>query len=616
MKGEDFIPTDSEAAKTGAAGGAWKNWLLAGAAVVIIIVAPVLLASHEYVLSVLNFSGIYAIVLLGLYILTGYCGMLSLGHGAFFGLGAYSSAIITLKYGLPAELGLAVGIIVTGVIAFCIGLPTTKLTFFHLALVTMGMCVIINILFEEQVWLTGGSMGLKSIPALSLAGFKISTTANYFRLVWLVLLPLALFTRNLADSNLGRAFRAIKEDEVAARSSGINTARVKNLAFVMSAVYAAIGGSIYAHYVGFIDPHGFGLISSFNLITMIFIGGDMSILGPILGGLLFQALPMVLNVVQEYSILIMGVILLVVILFMPRGLAGGVETLFKWVIQIPRRQERPRMLDFPVAVPLNNPHPAPAMNRVFFEVQNLSKSFGGLQAVNNVAFKVNEGELVAVIGPNGAGKSTLLHLISGLLSVSSGTIHYDGKDITKMSAHDIAAMGMARTFQNIRLYRSMTVLENVMVGCHLRGNMNFFHHGLKTPRDKRTELKLRQEALEALRLLKLESEAWLPADTLTYGEQKLLEVSRALVSRPKLLLLDEPVAGLNEPEVREFEETLDTIRNKNLSIVLVEHNMDFIMKNAGRVIVLYYGEKLAEGTPEEIQRNAAVISAYLGEGSY
>ena len=549
--------------------------------------------------STLVFSiGVHALLALSIW-LTLSCGLLSMANAAFMGIGAYVSALLTLNVGWPFWAVLAAGGVAPALVALLIAAPVLRLSGVYLAMATLafGEVVRITILNLE---ITGGPEGLNGIP-LATEGWHIAL------LLLLTLYGLARLRR----SRVGRAFEAIKEDEVAARLMGINVDRHKLLAFVLGGFIAGVAGALNAHFTFFISPREYGFEAAVDILTMAVLGGTGTLIGPALGAAILTLLPELLRFLHDFRSLVNGAVLVLVVLFLPKG------------IVVPRRRPLPdqTVMHAPQARPsgADETNQRPVSQRdagqqsTLLSIRQLGKSFGGLHVLQEVNFDVPPGSIYGLIGPNGAGKTTVFNLVTGLLSPSAGEIDFCGNSLIGQRPHEITHRGIARTFQNIRIFKEMTILENVMVGMH-----DHLHYGpldllLGTPAFRQTERHARQRAYELLTWVDLHAKADLVADNLSYGDQRKLEFARALATEPRLLLLDEPVAGMNPAEKTALMTEIRNIRDRGYSIFMIEHDMRFVMGLCDRIAVLNFGRIIAEGTPEEIRHNPEVIEAYLGK---
>lgn len=608
----------------------WPALLLLSAALAIL---PLWVESG-YILFLLNIIALNALVVLGLNLLIGSTGQVSMGHAAFYGLGAYVSAIAgtTLQWPLPFAFLLSISFV--ALTSFLLALPTLRLEGHYLVMATLGFNIIVTILLGQMESITGGPSGFPGIPKLHLGGMVLSSDRRFYFFIWGLFLLLFAATLNLTDSRLGRALGAIHEKELTAGALGIPTHRYKVVTFVLSAVYAGIAGFCYAHYVTFISPKSFDIFHSVQVVTMVVMGGMGSLWGGLVGAAVLTCLPEWLHRFEDLHVLLYGLILMGFLVFAPQGLVPALGGVMGPLVRNAGkkgtvRQGRSSHPDGPAANFLcdldptsigageagSTPETVEVETPPILDLRDVSLSFGGLQALQGVTFRVDAGEIVALIGPNGAGKTTLLNLVSGLLRPDEGQILLLGKSLKGLQPHRIAVRGVGRTFQTVQVYGKHTVLENVLLGFHVQGRSGFPGCLLHTPRERSEERFLRERALACLQEYGLGPKAHLPVVHLSLLDQKLLELARALALSPKALLLDEPAGGLNPRESRLLMEQVSHIKAKGVGIILVEHDMNIVMRLADRVAVLHYGSCIASGTPREIQRDSKVISAYLGSRS-
>ncbi len=574
------------------------------ALLVIVALAPFVLGS--FYIAILNFVGIYSIVAIGIVILTGSGGLISFGQSAFVGLGAYATAVLSANLGFSPWLGLPVALALSALTATILGMITLHLSGHYLALVTLAWGMVITLLFGNIEEL-GGHTGISDIPALSIAGISLAPQERYFYLVAACLVLVVIGTTFLMQSRQGRAIRALKGGETLVTSLGISQFRIRLGIFVISALLAGLAGWLYAHSQRYVGPDPFSIQTGIEFLLMAVIGGSGHIAGAIIGATLFTTLhsvlqdllPLITSRAGNLEKIIYGCLFILVLQHARSGLVGMLPR-FGW------RKREPVSL---AAEPLER-RSLPKRGTPLLEVSGLSKKFGGLTAVDNVNFKVNAGEIVALIGPNGAGKSTTFNLISGALRPTKGTVTFSGQNLTSEKPLNLVKVGVARTFQHVKLRPNMSLLENVMLGAYSRTKTGFLAGALHL--DTGVEKQLRAQAASELQRIGLLERADDMVSSLPLGQQRAVEIARALASDPVILLLDEPAAGLRRLEKEQLSQLLKEISAAGVTLLLVEHDMEFVMGLVDRIIMLDFGKQRAEGTPEEIRSNPVVREAYLG----
>ncbi|MGC2857467.1 ABC transporter permease subunit [Novispirillum sp. DQ9] len=581
---------------------------------VIGIALPLLPFVPDYWITLLNATGLASLVVIGLVLLTGVGGMTSFGQAAFCGFGAYATALLTTQMGLSPWLTLPVAITVTCSAAAVIGLLSVRLSGHYLPLGTLAWGISLYYLFGNLEVL-GRHDGIPTVPPLSIGPWELYGDRTVYFIIWGLVLLAAVATLNLLDSRVGRALRALRGGVVAAEAFGVNTRRAKLVIFVYAALLAAVSGWAFAHIQRAVNPTPFGLNAGIEYLFMAVIGGVGHVWGAIVGAaavvLLEDRLQIILPALfghsGNYETIIFGCILVLLLQFARGGLWGLALRTMPWLEPPAQASARPATETEAPPLPRRT---APQRGTPLLDVQGLQKTFGGLTAVKDVSFEVAAGEIVGLIGPNGAGKSTTFNLISGILPPSAGSIHFNGRDISGLHPRDIARQGMARSFQHVKLLPEMTALENVMLGAHLRGAAGMV--AAITRRDREEERRLRAEAERALIRCGLKDYMHVKAGTLPLGQSRIVEIARALCLDPLLILLDEPAAGLRHGEKQALATLLDGLRDDGVAVLLVEHDMDFVMNLVDRLVVMDFGAKIAEGSPDVVHTNPQVLEAYLG----
>ena len=597
-----------------------------------------------FYLTLLNNIGLAALVTLGLVLLTGIAGMTSFGQAAFVGIGAYTTAWLSTATALPHGLawaagspwaGLAGGLAITLIVAALLGSLTLRLSGHYLPLATIAWGIVLASLFGTFAAL-GGRTGLAGLPPLRIGALSLDRADRLCLLIWGVVLAALLLSRNLLDSRTGRAIRALDGGQAMAASMGVDVFRAKLAVFLLAAALASIAGWLYAYTQRFVSPAPFGLGAGIDYLFMALIGGVGRLWGALLGAGLFtltkdrlqDVLPQLLGRAGDYDSVVFGLLIVVLMQHAPGGAAGalvrgwrrlcgptGGHTGWRSTATAANRVVAGTTSTAPSAVVASSPpelsrRRLPARGTTVLEARALTRRFGGLTANRAIDLVVHAGEILAVIGPNGAGKSTLFDQLSCCDTPTAGEVRLDGRAVTGWDARRIAEAGLARTFQHVRLLPTMSVLENVALGAHLRGRLGFAANALRL--DRHEEAQLLAEARRQVERVGLGARLDDEAGSLSLGEQRLVEIARALAADPSVLLLDEPAAGLRHLEKQALAALLRQLRAEGLAVLLVEHDMDFVMGLVDRVLVMVFGEKLTEGTPQEMQQDPRVREAYLG----
>jgi branched-chain amino acid transport system permease protein len=574
-----------------------------------LLVLPFLL-SNDFYLKVLFMTGVYYLAAAGLNVLVGYAGQKSLGHAGLYAAGAYTAALLTAKLGWNPWVAFFAAGVVAGFFGIVIALPSLRVKGPSLAMVTIGFGIVVEKIATEWQDVFGGQAGIHSVAPLRLGAEPFGMREWVIFVVILGLIA-HLLMRSLLYGKYGRAFLAVHTAEVAAESVGVSVYRFKVLAFVVSAVFCGFAGALVAQQNQYINSDfiTFGL-SIFFLLVVLF-GGGGSIYGPLLGAIVLTLVDALLARWPHLQHFAYGALLLFALYAMPDGLAGAVRSFSRKLLPAKFFEKAP----IPTAVAewqLQRDEKLP-VGAPLLEAKGLYKAYGGVVPTNEVSISIRTGHVHSLIGPNGAGKTTLLNILSGIVPPDRGAIVFNGVDVTELKSNQICRLGVGRTFQNLKLFTDMTVLDNVLVGLHPHLDVGFWACMLGLRSASRQEREGREEALRILDFLDLREKANEIAGSLPYGLQRRLEIARALATHPKLLLLDEPAAGLNPQETHELIGVIARIREKGITVLLIEHHMDLVMAISDHVIVLDYGAKIAEGAPAAVQANPKVIAAYLGE---
>ncbi len=634
------------------------------AAVLAIAVAAMLPTfwPNPYYIHLMVVIGIYAILLLGLDIVVGYVGEVSLGHAALFGVGSYAAGVLHAKLAVPFLLAVPASIAITGLFGALLALPALRVSGPYLAMVTLAFGTIIQILINEMDFLTNGPLGL-SVRKPVWFGHHISGT-DYYYVVLVALIATLFVIQRILKSHLGRAFEALHDSPIASDCMGVSVYGYKVYAFVLSAAIAGLAGALFTYSEEYISPNTYNFELTILFLLAVIMGGRKTRTGPVLGAIIVVMLPNVLSDIDlfreisigiavitavyavyafvtrqrtarqlalplaatialavsgfmmenitDHRLTIFGAMILFVVYYLPNGIMGflrGIIVKFRpqWIHRHTLISEHGDMQHV-WAVP---DHPVTA-NGFLLEARNIVMQFGGLKALSEVNLQISKGTVHGLIGPNGSGKSTTMNVLTGIYKPTSGEIDFNGKLITGATPSSIAGEGIARTFQNVQLFGEMTAIENVLVGLHHTYRHNILDVVFHTPRCKREKHAAEVRAASLLRFVGLADLANEEARNLPYGKQRLLEIARALALNPSLLLLDEPAAGLTAPDIKELIAMIEKIRSHGITVILIEHHMDVVMSICDKVTVLDFGQKIAEGTPAEIQSNEKVIGAYLG----
>lgn len=566
----------------------------------------------NYQIGLLMRCMILMIVAIGLNVLIGHAGLVSLGQAALYGLGAYVAAWLAVKQDVQFLPAVAAGVAVTALFGAILAYPTVRVRGVYLAVITIAFGFVFQNILVEWLSVTGGTQGLIGIPRGDVFGVPL-TRPIYFWVVAGALVLAFVVQYNVIHSRFGRAMRATAMSENAARALGINVARTRTLAFVLSAALAGLAGGLYTFLNLFVNYETFTFFHSISFLLMVILGGVGTLAGPLVGTAVLTYIAEVLQDLQEWQIFAYGVLLAAVMFVMPRGIVGAAAQLHaRLATRASHRESRP----WPNrAMPLHELlGTAPSPGEIALEMEGLTLRFGGLTAVDDVRLQVRAATVHALIGPNGAGKSSVLNLISGFYTPTKGRIDFFGRSVEGKPSHELARLGIARSFQNTELFGQSTVLENVLAGFTMHYRSTLAETLLRFPRFWREEKAYVAQAQALLDFVGLSEYAEEEARNLPFGHQRRLEIARALALRPKLLLLDEPAAGLTHGEIEDLKALIRLLASCGVAVILVEHHVDMVMTVSDHVTVLDYGRVIASGSAAEVQSDPQVIEAYFGSG--
>jgi branched-chain amino acid transport system permease protein len=578
----------------------------------------------DYLLHIFIMIAIYAILGLSFNLILGYTGLIAMCHAAFFAIGAYTSALLGINFGTHFLVGIAAGMFVAGVISLLVALPAIRVRDEYLIVTTLALLMIVYTVLMNWIDLTRGAAGLSAIPRPSLFGYRISSPMAFIPLMFGFTVLVFLACWRIVGSPFGRVLRAIREDEVATESLGKNVRAFKIWVFVTGGALAAIAGSLFAHYMTYISPANFTINDTILIFAVVIIGGAANSWGPVVGAAILVSVMEALRFMEISPLIVgftrqiaYGAVLVAFMCFRPQGFLGEFTGRPKKAEKKPSplkemggsslRQETSDQ-----RAPLFRQEARPESSGALLRLEGVSKNFGGLKAVNQCTLDLKDGEIVGLIGPNGAGKTTLFNVITGFYPTETGAVHFSGKDISRLPPHRITDLGIARSFQDVRLFHNMTVLDNVLVARPRQAGENLLWIFLRFGQVSREERENREKAMGYLEFVGLAGQAGELAGNLSFAEQKLLSLARLLATEARLVLLDEPASGLDSKVMENLFPLVKDLVKFGKTICIVEHNMEVIRAMVDEIVFLNEGEVLARGTPEEIMKAPELAEIYFG----
>jgi branched-chain amino acid transport system permease protein len=578
----------------------------------------------DYGLHILIMIGIFAIIAVSYNLIMGYTGIISLAHAVFFGIGAYTSALLAVHWGAVFPIAMIVSILLTGIFGVLFILLMRRARGDYLSIATLGLQIVVFNVFLNWTDVTGGEGGVIGIPRPEFLGLKFSSVLNYALLTVILCAFCFVVAWWIAQSGFGRVLKAIREDELSTQSLGKNTFRYKVIIFAVSAGLAAVGGSLYAHYQQFINPFSFSVHDAIMILIIVVVGGAGNLWGSLLGAFVLITLPEALRFIPAASIfvaqirvIIFSLALLLLIFFRPQGLLGeysfgavltrkesaklnerGISELQRQRVTSSREGETEKYWD---------------LDKPILEVSNLSKGFGGIKAVDNISFVIMPGKVTGIIGPNGAGKTTLFNLICKYLTPDHGQVYFKGQNVTKLSPYKIARLGIGRSFQDLHIFGRMTVLDNILVALQdYRKDGNLLNIFIFARSAYQQDKRYREQGLQLLEGLGLIDKRDELAEELSYPEQKLLAIARSVATRAEVLIMDEVAAGLDPGSIQALSQLLRQLSENGKTVCLVEHNLDFVMSTVDTILFLDQGRLIAEGPPKQIVQDRKLAEIYFG----
>ena len=572
---------------------------------------------NRYSIHVANVTILFALLAIGLGLAMGVAGQINLAQVAFFGVGAYATAILSTRAGLGFWTAAALAMVAAAAVGVLVGLPALRMHSHYLGIVTLGLALAFTN-WVTNTQLAGGAEGISAIPVPTLPGLDLSDEYLFYYVELVVFAAALAFGLFVVHTPLGRRMRAMRDDALAAGAVGVEVPMLRLIAFLLASLYGGVAGVLYAGLIQFVAPETFSIANMFLLLAMVIIGGRQSLVGCVVGAVTLALIRELLVDYPTYAQVAYGSVVVLTVVFAPTGLAGLPRRLTaslrrRGLARRPAGASAPTMRPFQPYEP--EPEPEPVDRPPLLHVDGVSMRFRGLTALRTVSLTVGAGEIRGIVGPNGSGKTTLFNVISGLYRPAAGRVALADRDVTGARPYRLAHAGIARTFQNLRLFGALTVRDNVLVALdtsRLRGSWRYAIWPVGVWRHDR---ELNARADDVLARFGLDDFAHTLPGALPYGIQRRVEIARAMARQPALLLLDEPAAGLNGDEVRQLGEIVRSIRDSGVTVVLIEHNMGLVMSLCERVTVLAAGVVIAEGTPAQVARTPQVIEAYLGDSA-
>jgi len=599
------------------------------AALAVLVVLPAGLST--YGIHVANLVLTFVMLALGLSIVLGHAGQVNLAQAAFFGMGAYASAVLTVKVGLGYWVAFPLSVVATGLLGLLVALPSLRVQSHYLGIVTLGLSIAFSAVLVNASF-TGQAIGLPGLPVPPFFGIDLSDEYNYYYVLLVAAVLLFALALLMMRTGLGRRFHAMRDDSLAAAHVGIEVPVYRLMSFVIAACYAGVAGALYAGLIQYVSPDTFNLGIMFLLLAMVIVGGRDNLYGAALGATVLLFVRQQFDNLQQYQQIAYGLLIVAMVVVAPAGLAGFVTALWaRLKARLPGVRVSPVEADLvlddtdlhglevdagfslPAVEGRHDRELAAGPTASALEVNGVTKRFGGVRALDGVTLSVASGAIHGIVGPNGSGKTTLFNVATGVYGPSSGDILAFGERISRRRAHRVCRLGVARTFQALRLFRSLTVRENVMVALDRSRPRAAWRYLLAPWTLRSRERGLEVRADELLREFGLSRVADFKATNLPYGQQRLVEIARAMATEPRLLLLDEPAAGLNSAEMNDLRQLIMHVRDSGVTVIVIEHDMSLVMSLCDVVTVLANGRVLVEGAPEEVTRDPRMIESYLGD---